>query len=92
MTSYAVYRYGCNAANQSMTPKMLVAIVEASNSEEAAAVDAPEQLSVHSPATAKLAPAVTVWANQFLSALPVSKVSAGELRAFEENQAMEARS
>lgn len=35
MTSYLIYRHGSNAANQSMTPKMAVGIVEAETYDEA---------------------------------------------------------
>lgn len=35
MTSYLIYRHGSNAANQSMTPKMAVGIVEADTYDEA---------------------------------------------------------
>lgn len=35
MTSYLVYRHGSNSANQSMTPKAAVAIVEAGDYETA---------------------------------------------------------
>jgi len=56
---YAVYRHGSNAANQSMCPKMLVGTIEAINRKEACE---------------RMASRVTVYSNQWLSAIPFSRL------------------
>ena len=59
-TKYAIYRHGSNAANQSMCPKMLVGTIEATNRKEACKL-------MHDR--------VTVYNNQWLSAIPFSRLS-----------------
>ena len=60
MSAYIVTRHGCNAANQSMTPAMVVGTYDAANSQAAIAAAKED---------------VTVYANQYLSALPYSRAS-----------------
>lgn len=57
MSRYLITRHGCNAANQHMTPRMDVAVVDADNA--AAAVD-------------KAGKTVIVYANQRLTAIHVN--------------------
>jgi hypothetical protein len=61
MTTYAIFRHGSNAANQSMTQRMLVDVREATSAERA-----------------KQDCGVNCYNNQFLSAKPVSKLTASE--------------
>jgi len=56
---YAVYRHGSNAANQSMCPKMLVGTIEAINRKDACEL---------------MRDKVTVYNNQWLSAVPFSRL------------------
>ena len=75
---YVVYRYGSNAANQSRCNKRIVGTVKAGSRAEACRLMADE---------------VTVYRNQWLSAVPASKLSEADQRiALErdrENQAEE---
>lgn len=75
---YAVYRHGSNAANQSYCNKMIVGTVTAGSRKEACE---------------RMADKVTVYRNQWLSAVPFSQLSEADQRiAFErdrENQAEE---
>lgn len=75
MTQYAIYRYGSNAANQHLCEKMIVAVVEAKNRE--AAVE-----------KAKRETAITVYNNQQLSAVPMSRVPKAERIAAYEEEAL----
>ena len=59
MALFLVYRHGSNAANQSVTPVMAVAIVDAPNELEARSI---------------VAGNITVYANQFLSFVPDTEV------------------
>ena len=58
-TKYAIYRHGSNSANQSMCPKMLVGTIEATNRKEACKL---------------MSDKVTVYRNQWLSAVPLSRL------------------
>ena len=73
MTSYLIYRHGSNFANQSMCSKLAIAIVDATR-KDAAIVQAAED---H-----------TVYANQFLSAVPESKASREDWNAVVMEQAI----
>lgn len=83
MTAYIIYRSGANRANQSTRERAPVAIVEAKSREAACEVDhgAP---SVHAPRYCLAAPWVKVWANQDLTAKPVSKASRRDIEEAEE--------
>ena len=59
-TEYIVYRHGSNAANQGMTPVMIIGIWEAATRQ--GAID-------------KAAEEVVVYNNQHLTATPVSRAS-----------------
>jgi hypothetical protein len=59
MTTYVVFRHGCNAANQSMTQEKPVLILEAASRDKACEAAAAR---------------VTCYANQHLSAKPASRV------------------
>ena len=72
---YAIYRYGSNSANQHLCEKMIVAVVEA-KSREAAIKKALNET------------AITVYANQHLSAVPMSRVPRAERDAAYEDEAM----
>lgn len=63
LTSYLIYRHGSNAANQSMCNAMPVCIVDAASRQ--GAIDAVR--ANH--------PEITVYANQYLTAIPKSRVS-----------------
>ena len=68
-TKYAIYRHGSNAANQSMCPKMLVGTIEATNRKEACK---------------RMYDKVTVYNNQWLSAIPFSRLGKkDQWRAYE---------
>jgi hypothetical protein len=69
MTSYLIYRHGSNSANQSMTPKAAIAIVEAANGEEAKRIASENH---------------TVYNNQYLEAVPESKANKSDWNATEE--------
>jgi hypothetical protein len=86
LVQYAVYRHGANASNQGMTGTLLVAIVSARNAEEACEVEAPAKPTVYDSAWLKADPSVTVWANQRLTAEPVSRTSKSALREFNEGK------
>ena len=73
MTSYLIYRHGSNSANQSMCNTMAIAIVEAASKEAAIAIVAEDH---------------TVYANQFLSAVPESKASREDWNAVVMEQAI----
>ncbi len=75
MAYYAIYRYGSNSANQHLCEKMIVAVVEAKNREAAIK-------------KAKMKTAITVYANQYLSAVPMSRVPKAEREAAYEEEAM----
>lgn len=60
LTNYLIYRHGSNAANQSMTNKLPIAIIEETSKENAVA----KALKEH-----------TCYANQFLSAVTESKAN-----------------
>lgn len=83
-TRYLVYRHGANASNQPMTNVRPVAVVEANSRDAACATerhDPPGKLDPYAPATMVLDREITVWANQYLSAIPVSKAPRADLRA-----------
>lgn len=82
-TKYGVYRVGANAANQGGRERLLVAVVEASNRAEAEATERAGS-TVYDSSFAVLAPDVDVWANQRLVAVPFSRVSAADVREFNE--------
>ena len=66
---YAVYRHGSNAANQSLCNKMLVGTIKAGSRKEACE---------------RMAAKVTVYNNQWLSAVPASKLGKADRQiAFE---------
>lgn len=69
MTNYLIYRHGSNGANQSMCNKMPVAIVTAESKQAAKDAVALER------------PEITVYANQFLSAIPESTAPVGDWNA-----------
>ena len=69
MPNFLVVRHGYNKANQSMTNVMGVCIVEAKNREEAIALAAEDH---------------TVYHNQFLSAIPESKLNAWQIDEWNE--------
>ena len=58
-TKYAIYRHGSNAANQSACPKMIVGTITATNREEACN---------------RMYDKITVYHNQWLSAIPFSRL------------------
>lgn len=71
---YIVYRHGSNAANQSMCNRAPVAVVNARNATEACKL-------------ARESGEFTVYVNQFLSAIPATRVSRENRQAaFEETQ------
>jgi len=69
---YAVYRHGANAANQSMCNKRIVGTVTATSREEACRI---------------MGDKVTVYRNQWLSAVPASKLGKAEQRIAAERDA-----
>jgi hypothetical protein len=69
---YAVYRYGSNAANQSMCNKMVVGTIEAASRAEACRL---------------MSDKVTVYRNQHLEAVPASKLGKAEQRIAAERDA-----
>lgn len=79
-TWYAVYRLGANRANT----EGLVAIVEATSRQEAERVQTHERPTVYDSAWLALAPEVTIWANQRVEAIPLSRASVVDVRAFQE--------
>lgn len=82
--SYGIYRYGANANNQPGREKELVTIVEAKTRAEAEECEQHERPGIYDSAWLKLDPEVTIWANQRVEAVPVSKIPAAVLRAFYE--------
>ena len=73
---YAVYRHGSNAANQSRCNKMVVGTIEATSRAEACKL---------------MADKVTVYNNQWLSAVPFSRLDKAEQRlAAERDEWLEA--
>ncbi len=73
---YAVYRHGSNAANQSMCLKRIVGTIEATSRAEACKL---------------MADKVTVYNNQWLSAVPFSRLGKAEQRlAAERDEWLEA--
>jgi hypothetical protein len=73
---YAVYRHGSNAANQSLCNKRIVGTVTATSREEACKL---------------MAGRVTVYRNQWLSAVPFSRLGKAEQRlAAERDEWLEA--
>lgn len=75
MKTYLIYRHGSNAANQSMAPTMAAAIVDANSAEEA---------------KAEALPYITLYANQYLSAVcedDFDDADYEELQALQDNQA-----
>lgn len=62
---YAIYRHGSNAANQHMRNKMLVGTIEAPNRKEACRL---------------MSDKVPVYRNQWLSAVPFSRLSKTDQR------------
>jgi hypothetical protein len=69
MTSFLIYRHGSNAANQSMTPVSAVAIAEAETAEKAKEIAAEN---------------LTVYSNQFLSAVAEAELDDGQLQDWNE--------
>ena len=66
---YVVYRHGSNAANQSACPKMIVGTITATNKKEACEL---------------MSDRVTVYNNQWLSAVPFSRLGKkDQWRAYE---------
>lgn len=84
---YAVYRYGANASNQGSTHKLLVAIVEAKNRDEAIECEQVDNPTIYDAPWLRLDSDVTVYANQTLDAVPLSRASRVEVREFEEQSA-----
>jgi hypothetical protein len=72
VTDYLVYRHGSNAANQGMRDVAPLEIVSAESREKAC-----EQMAART----------TVYANQHLRAVPVSRARAGDVREVEEENA-----
>lgn len=86
-TQYLVIRHGSNAANQRMRAAAPVAIVTAGSraaATETVRLDPPGKLDPHSPAVLALDNEITVWANQHLTAVPVSRASKADLRELRE--------
>jgi len=69
---YAVYRYGANAANQGACNKKIVGTIEATSRAEACKL---------------MADKVTVYNNQWLSAVPFSRLGKAEQRLAAERDA-----
>jgi hypothetical protein len=68
-TKYAIYRHGSNAANQSACPKMIVGTITATNRKEACD---------------RMASRVMVYNNQWLTAIPFSRLGKkDQWRAYE---------
>ena len=84
MPRYLVYRHGSNAANQSMRDTAPVAIVEAKSANEACAVESDPKPTIHSSAWLALNSDVTLYANQRVSAVPLSKARKADRREVEE--------
>lgn len=85
--TYLIYRHGANRSNQSLGEMAPVAIVTARSRTAATATerhDPPGKLDLYACATMVLAPWVTVWANQRLSAVPLSRASRKDIRAVRE--------
>lgn len=87
MRTYLIIRHGANSANQPMTPRLPVALVEAKNRGEAEATE--HDGDARSPAFLKLAPRVKVWANQRVEAVPLSRARVSEVRDMEETMMRE---
>ena len=75
MTNYLIYRHGSNAANQSMTPVMPIAIIES---------------KTLNAAIAKARDEHTVYPNQFLTGVCESKAKSSDWNCICEQEAMEA--
>jgi hypothetical protein len=89
MVKYLIYRHGSNAANQGMTDTMPVAIVEAKSREEALETvrhDPPGKMDPYAPSYLALDEDVEVWANQTLSARPLSRAKKSDVSAVRENE------
>jgi hypothetical protein len=69
VTDYLIYRHGSNSANQSLSDKEPVAIVEAPSRTAAIETEGDEHVR-----RLALDPSVSVYANQWLEAVPKSKV------------------
>jgi hypothetical protein len=80
MAKYLIYRYGSNAANQHLTPKMPVAVVEAESHEEAvqAVYDYDNERIVD-----RLTESLTVYNNQYLTAKEYAKLTKKEREELE---------
>ncbi len=77
MTHYLIYRHGSNRANQSMTPKTAVAIVEARSQDDAVAkvrARHPSLVTGYRDDMTGL-PYVSCYANQRFSAVPRSRAN-----------------
>lgn len=79
-TDYIVYRYGSNAANQSMTPVMPVGAYSGTGRTAA---------ERRTDAERQAAEEHTVYANQFLSAVPLARCSASDAATAWEHQTAE---
>lgn len=84
MTRYLVYRHGANARNQPGRARQPVAIVEASSRDEACECATQARPTVWDSAWLKLDSNVDVWANQTVTAVPVSRAPKTDVRELEE--------
>lgn len=75
MTNYLIYRHGSNAANQSMTPVMAIAIVAATSLSAALAATRDQH---------------TVYSNQQLTGVPQSKAKSRDWNEVCEQEALAA--
>ena len=76
MATYVIYRHGSNSANQSMCDKAVVGLLEAKSKKDALA-RAEQELHL------------TVYNNQYLSAVAWSKAQAGDREAAEDLDSIE---
>ncbi len=84
MTRYLIIRHGSNGANQSMREVAPVAIVEAKSREEATRTESDGHCS-----WLALDERVTVYANQWLNAVPASRARIADMREADEADARE---
>lgn len=85
-TTYVLFRKGANGANQSLCDRAPVAIVVAASKAEAEQCD--HDGSPHASAFVRLAPHVSVWANQHIEAVPLSRAPRWAVREIQENEAI----
>lgn len=88
-TQYLIYRHGANAANQSLSERRPVAIVEAPSRAAATATVRFDcaRLDAYAPSCLALAQHVDCWANQRFSAVPRSKASRADWNSVAEQEA-----